>query len=393
MYLRTGGPGAHRLFNLTLSIRMTPRSLSAISLLFIYLFGSIAYAAPADDRPTRIRIGALMPLTGEFAMPASAFREGIELALEHVNATGGINGQRLEVLIEDTRSDPKTIASIASKFVHLDKVIAAITTSYPETEIGGGIFQAAKIPSLALWDSSPQIDSMGDYVFAIGPWTPSDAEVSAGFAIKQLKSRKAVVLNTVEHWSELVADLFEKEFSEHGGSVVGRFKHNPGESDFRTILSRVRALNPEVIYAPLASDVLAFHKQRRDAGIVIPVISSGIISDEHVRQGGVILEGVFQSQIADPSRTETQELARLYKNKFGRDLSMAWYVATGFDSVNLYASALRKVGVSSERIKDYLYSIQDFPGAAQSITISPGGSSPYLVNMFKIENGTFKRVM
>jgi branched-chain amino acid transport system substrate-binding protein len=346
--------------------------------------------AAADNSSTEVKIGVLMPLTGEFAMPAAAFREGIELAQKQINSQGGIDGKKLILIIEDTRSDPKVIASIASKFVHSDKVVAAMTTSYPETEVGGGIFQAAKIPSLALWDSSPQIDAMGEYIFAIGPWTPSDAEVSSRFAIEELKAHKAVVMNTVEHWSELVSDLFEKEFQKQGGSILGRYRQNPGDADFRAILAKIRASKPEVIYAPLASDVLAFHKQLKAAGITSPIISSGIITQEHIEQSGGTLEGVYQSQIADPSRPEMQKLAKLYRAKFGRDLSMAWYVATGFDAVNLYASAVRNGGANSEKIKDYLYTVKDFPGAAQSITISSGGSSPYFVSMFRVEKGTFK---
>lgn len=340
-----------------------------------------------------VKLGALMPLTGEFAMASAAFLEGMRLAEDEVNRAGGIKGRRLAIVVEDTQYIPSLISAAALKLISVDHVTAAITTAYGETNIGGTLFERAHIPSLALWDSSPEIDAMGEYVFAIGPWTPSDAEVSASFARNQLFARKAVVITSVEPWSELVGRLFADNFVAKGGSVAGVFHQNPGDSDFRSLLAKTRSLEPDIVYAPLASEIIAFHKQRRAAGLAIPVISSGVISDEHLLQAEGALEGVYQSQIGDPERPQVVDLRARYQAKYGKRLSMPWYVATGFDAVQLYAYALREVGDDPVKLKDFLYTVRGFPGAAQEISISAGGSSPYFVKMFLITNGEFREVL
>lgn len=341
--------------------------------------------ARAEPNPP-LKLGALMTLTGEFAMQGEAFREGVELALEEVNAAGGVAGQPLRVVIEDTHSAAQVANTAARKLIDIDKVIGALTVSYPETEVGGAQFQRSRIPTIALWDSSPDIDKMGDYIFAIGPWTPSDAEVGAAYCEKALHAKTAVIVNTVEPWSELISDLFTQEFGKHGGKIRARFKVNPGESDFRTILAKVRSINPDVMYAPLTSEVVAFHSQRLIAGLQAPVLSSGIITPEHIAQNPPAFEGVYQTGIQDPDRPETKLLAKKYRAHFKKELSMPWFVATGHDAILLFAHAIATVGPHPEEIKDFLYTVRNFRGAAQDISISAGGSSPYYASMFQVRD-------
>ena len=129
-----------------------------------------------------VKVGVLLALTGPYPLQGNAFREGIQLAEEEINRTGGINGIRFKVLIEDTVNDPKNALTAAKKLIEKDKVSAALMSSYPEYRTGGMEFEKNKIPVIALWDSSPELDGMGDFIFGIGPWTPSSGSVSAEFA-------------------------------------------------------------------------------------------------------------------------------------------------------------------------------------------------------------------
>lgn len=351
---------------------------------------SEGFSEVGDQGP--VNIGALMPLTGEFAMQGAAFREGIELAVDEINSAGGVNGRLLKIIIEDTQSSPKLINNAAQKLTSVDKVVAAITITYPETEIGGSRFQQARIPSLALWDSSPQIDAMGEYIFSIGPWVPSGAEVAATFGYNQLNARNAIVVNTVEPWSELIADLFVENFKKLGGKIQGHFRVNPGDGDFRTIVARIKSSQPDMIYAPLTNEIVPFHQQISTGGVTLPRISSDIISDEHISNNPAVFEGIYQSATKDPNNAMMRALESRYENTFKKKITMGWFVATGHDAVKLFAHAIQNAGADSEKIKDFLYTVQDFPGAAQNISISSGGSSPYYSSMFQIRGGTFVAV-
>jgi ABC-type branched-subunit amino acid transport system substrate-binding protein len=89
--------------------------------------------------------------------------------------------------------------------------VAAITSSYPELTTGAAEFQRNRIPVVHLWDASPEIEEMGDYLFGIGPWIPSAGEVSAKFAALRLKAVTVVTFHVNDPWSQLVTDYFERE--------------------------------------------------------------------------------------------------------------------------------------------------------------------------------------
>lgn len=298
----------------------------------------------AESNNDAIKFGALMPLTGEFAMQAAAFHEGARLAVEEVNAQAGLRNRLLKLVVEDTQGSSRSANSAAQKLISFDKVIAAITTTYPETQIGGAQFQRAKIPSLALWDSSPEIDDMGDYIFSIGPWTPSGAEVGARFCFEDLQGRTAVIVNNTEAWSELISDLYTKEFESLGGKVIKRLSINPSNTDFHTIIAKIANLAPDVLYVPLTGGIVAFHTQLAAARFDRPVVSADIITEAHILENPPVFENVYQSGIKDPNRPETKELAAMYQKKFGRKMTMPWFVGTGYDAIKLLSLAVEKVG-------------------------------------------------
>lgn len=221
----------------------------------------LARTASADTDP--VRIGALMVLTGQYAMQGNAFREGIELAIEEVNVRGGINGRQLELRAEDTGNLPTNALTASRRLLQTDGLIGAITTSYPELATGATELQRSKIPVIHLWDASRDIEAMGEYIFGIGPWTPSAGEVSAKFAVSNLGAKTAVTFHINDPWSQLVADYFEKQFIALGGTVLKSYSFNPQDTDFRTCFSKARALKPDVIYSPIGDNIVPFYTQLR----------------------------------------------------------------------------------------------------------------------------------
>jgi branched-chain amino acid transport system substrate-binding protein len=175
------------------------------SLCLALLLGlNFALAEPAPTNP--IKIGVLLALTGPYPLQGNAFKEGLALAEADINEHGGIGGVPIKLVIEDTANEAKHALSAAKKLATQDKVVAALMSSDPEARTGGMELQRARIPVIALWDSSPELDDMGDYIFGIGPWTPNSGEVSATFAHSQLRATQAVIINSVDPWAELVAE-------------------------------------------------------------------------------------------------------------------------------------------------------------------------------------------
>lgn len=363
-------------------------SMTLLRILLLPLL--LVITAPAPEAfAENIKIGALLGLTGQFAMPGAAFREGAQLGIAEANASGMLGESQLELVIEDTHGDPKTAFTAARKLITTNKVVAAVTMSYPDTKVGGIELQKQKIPSIALWDSSPEIDDMGDYIFALGPWAPGTGEKTAVFAAKELNAKRAVTINTIEEWSGYVAEFFRSKFKESGGKTLGQYEVNPEDSDFRTILAKTKQLKPDVIYAPLTHNLVAFQKQLKQFGIEAAVFSSGVLTQEHINQAPAAFEGIYRSEIKSPDTSISKDLYKTYEKRFGKPVTLHWHVSTGYDAVKLFAKAISEVGPEPEKIKDYMYTIKNYPGAAKSVTISPGGSSPTYEGIFQVQDGKF----
>jgi branched-chain amino acid transport system substrate-binding protein len=354
---------------------------------FVFLILVLARTASADTDP--VRIGALMVLTGQYAMQGTAFREGIELAIEEINAGGGINGRKLELQAEDTGNLPGNALTASRKLLQAKGLLAAVTTSYPELATGAAEFQRNKIPVVHLWDASPDIEAMGEYIFGIGPWTPSAGEVSAKFAIGNLGARTVVTFHIHDPWSQLVTDYFEKQFRALGGKVLTSYAFNPQDTDFRTAFSKVRALKPDVIYSPIGDNIVPFYTQLRQQIPDVPVISSDVIAEEHIQRAPAVFEGIYQSQMKDPGGAELELIAAAYSKKFKRPMTLPWFVATAYDGVKLIAHCAQKVGSTPSSIRDCIAQTTNLPGVSQTLSFNPGGSSPQTERIFQLRNGKF----
>jgi branched-chain amino acid transport system substrate-binding protein len=343
-----------------------------------------SYQAHADQLP--IKIGGLIVITGQYAMQGNAFLEGAQLAVDEVNQRGGIAGRPVEFRAEDTANLPMQALTAARKLISEDQIIAAISTSYPELATGANAFQKRGIPVVHLWDSSPDIESMGENLFAIGPWTPSNGETSARFAYRRLGAKTAVTISTSDPWSLLITDYFIGEFRKLGGKVLQSFSFDPQERDFRSAFAKVSNLGPDVVYAPVTDNLVPFYSQLRQTRIKSAIVTSDVVADEHIRQAPLAFEGIFISLMKDPSGPGISKLAVAYEKKFGRPMTLPWFVAVAYDGIHLITGCMEKVGAVSGKIRDCLASTHGIEGLTQTFSFTPGGSSPQFQSIFIVRN-------
>lgn len=366
---------------------MKKRLVAGVVLFFFLALSGLYYYTRQEQES--VKFGAVLHLTGDQAEPARAFREGIELATLEINQRGGIRGLPLKVIIEDDKLQTKEAFTAAKKLIEIDHVDAAIDASYLEVMANGVLFQNAKIPVITLWDSSKEIEALGNYIFGIGIWTPSAGEKSAKFAISKLSAQTAVIINIQNEWSQAVSVFFKKKYEELGGKVLDTYTLVPGTNDFRTTLAKVKAQKPDVIYSPITDGVVQFYKQAEQLKLNTPTITSDIITAEHTAAAPSAFEGIYQTQAQDPDSPETEHMKRLYKETYGMEPTQPLFVAWGYDAVQLFSSAMEKLGSSGEKVRDYLReNVKEYKGASGSITIT-NGSSPKLEKVFRIEKAVF----
>lgn len=360
--------------------------MQIVNRIIFYLFlGYLVFLSVVLAEKSEIKIGALIALTGPYPSQGYAFREGLEMAVSEVNSGGGIGGKSLKLVVEDSANDPKTALTVAKKLLQ-EGVVAALMSSYPEYRTAGMEFEKMKIPAIALWDSSPELDQMGDFIFGMGPWTPSSGEVAAQFLTTKFKAKTAVIVNSIDPWAGLVSDYFAETFAKLGGKIVKRFEVNPGTSDFRSIFAQIDQLKPDAMFTPVIDHIPTFYQQKSIAGLTMPTVSADIISQVEIDQAPLALEGVFQTRNSEPNEETAFNLFSMYHEHFEKELTMPWFVATAYDSVMIISNALKAGAKSGVDIQQFLYSMPPYTGYTQSFSFNKAGSAPQMAVVYKISN-------
>ena len=224
-------------------------------------------------------------------------------------------------------------------------------------------------------------------MFAMGPWTPSAGEEAARFSMKRLGAKTAVVVTNPDSWSEAVGRYFKDEFRSLGGIIIEEATVGATETDFRTLISRIRGKNPDIVYSPLVFNLVPFYSQIRQQRLGSTVVTSDIIADEHIVKAPEAFEGIYQTGLLDPNSEVYSRLAAAYKTKFGREVTMPWFVAVGYDAMVVLNKVIKDGATSGSEIKKALYALKNHQGASATIAFNEKGSSPQLEHMYQIRSG------
>ncbi|MFZ3091499.1 MAG: ABC transporter substrate-binding protein [Nitrospirota bacterium] len=181
-----------------------------------------------------IKIGAILPLTGDAAKWGNNTKNGIDLAVEKVNNAGGINGRKLKILYEDTQGTPKNGVAAIQKLITIEKVPAVIDDSMSTVTLAmSPIAEKSKVVLLATGATAPKISEAGDYIFRI--WNSDDLEgkVSAKFVYDDLKLYNAAILYINNDYGNGLESVFKKAFEKLGGRIISSESFGQGDTDFR----------------------------------------------------------------------------------------------------------------------------------------------------------------
>ncbi len=359
-----------------------------IRFLFVLLLLSPGALYAQEDE--QFSIGAMIHVTGEYAQVGEAFSRGIELGMKVVNSRGGFAGKTGVLVLEDTGYDLNKANGIAKKLLEIDKVDAAIVSNYTEIMRVGPVFERAKVPTITLWDSSPDMEALGDFIFGIGIWAPSSVEVAVKAALKDFSAKTAAVFSSNGEWSLSVAEGFTKGFEQGGGKILLQTSFNPGETDFRSAITRLKAIEPDVIYAPLSDDAPSFFQQLASAGLKSKIITSDVLDEAVLSELGKAVEGIFQTQAYLARTPALDQFQKAYWEHFGENCEQLIFTALGYDSVLMLEEAAKISQKEDLSLNDAMYRIQELPGISRTISVSVKGSAPVEVKLFEVRDEKFE---
>jgi len=307
----------------------------------------VAMVAPLAAPAGPIKIGFNAPLTGFAAADGNSALVGARLAVEQVNAAGGIDGDPIELVVYDDQASPKEAAPLAVKMTTQDEVTAGISGSYSgSTRAAATIFQENAVPYISAYAVHPDITRAGDYVFRTSFMGEVQGRAGAKLVGDVMGLKRVAMITLNNDFGKSLAAGFKEKAAEFGIEITGESEYSIKDREFGPIVSKVKADNPDAIYASgyfFTAGPLV--RQIRAAGIDAPVIGQeGYDSQKFIEIAGPDAEGVIitTSLDRDSSNPITQAFIKGFEDKAGYPTDMV--AASAHTAVLVMAEALKKAG-------------------------------------------------
>ena len=329
----------------------------ALVVLFVVMIAGMMFTGCSKKTSDTIKIGGIFPLSGSVAVYGTECRNGVELAINEINAAGGIDGKMLELVAEDDEGSPEKSVNAYKKLVTKDKcsiIIGSLTSGC--TAAISSLAQAQKVLLLAPAATQTDITDAGDYVFRACFIDPFQGTVGGKFALEDLGAKNAAVLYDVQNdYSIGLYENFKVVFEQGGGKVVAEESYSTGDKDFNAQLTKIKTTNPDVVYLPdYYGTVALIAKQLRAQGINVPIVGAdgwdGIIDNA----GDEVLNGFYSNHYAaDSTDGKVVTFVNSYKAKYGS--TPVSFAALGYDCVYLLKDAMGAAkSADSTTLKDQL---------------------------------------
>jgi branched-chain amino acid transport system substrate-binding protein len=346
-----------------------------------------------------LKVALLAPLTGSTAAFGAPTRNGVQMATDEWNQSGGLLGRRIEPVIEDSQCQPDPAVKAANKVIDQDGVRFIIgevcsRASIPVSEIAN----AKGVLQISPMSTNPAVTIGADgkvkpYTFRACFIDPFQGAVGANFALRSLKAKTAfILLDPGNAYTVGLAESFETTFSKGGGTIVGKEKYASSATDFAAILGKVADARPDVLYVPDYYNIAnLIGSQARQRGLSMAMIgadgwdSSSL--DKNALDGGY-----FTTQFSrDDPRPVAQDWIKRYQAKYGSQPDAI--AALAYDAANLLYTAIKEANSDDPaKVKDVLAAVKDYQGVSGQISFDAAHNPVKSAVMLQVKDGQIKYV-
>lgn len=341
-----------------------------------------------------VPVGVVVPLSGNSANYGKSCQQGIDLALQEINANGGVLGRQLHAIYEDDKAQAKDGVAATQKLINVDHVQVIV----------GGIVSAVTLAAAPLCESNhvvwisptssaPAITKAGEYIFRNFPSDDLEGKVMADFVSSQ--GIKSVSTFQIQNdYGEGISQVFSRRFGELGGKIAALEKYSQDETDFRSILTKGLATNPDAVYCVgYYTDVALLVRQARELGLNFKFFATTTVEDpQFLKIGGNSVEGVIyplaSGYRADSTDDETKAFQADFKKAYGMD--PGFVSAQCYDDVYLVKLAAEKTkSFSGQEIQKGMSMIRGFKGVTGETSFDENGDVIKDIELKVVRNGQF----
>ena len=343
-----------------------------------------------------IKIGGLAPLTGDVSVYGVAVDNGVKMAVEEINADGGVLGKQIEYIVYDEKGDATEAVNAYNKLVQSDNVVAIVGDVTSKLTLAVAQ-QAAKdkIPLITASGTAENITQAGENIFRACFIDPFQGELMASYASKKLeKKTAAIIYNISDDYSKGLYEAFEAAAGDLGIEVVQVEGYGKGTVDFKAQLTNIKSKNPDVIFLPVYyQDVALIAVQAKELGIEAQFLGAdgwdGVIGQVDESNMDAVNGAYFCSQYsAQSDDPNLQAFLSKYKETYGMDASQ--FAVLGYDAMKMLAQAISEAGsTDSAAITSAMASI-DFTGLTGHMTFDENRNPVKSAAITQIDNGEYK---
>lgn len=343
-----------------------------------------------------IVIGEVAAMTGGTATFGTSSHAGTQMAIDEINAAGGLLGKKLDLKLEDDQSKQGEAGTLAKKLISREKIVALLgeVASGKSLEMGP-ICQKAGIPMISPASTNPQVTEAGDFIFRVCFIDPFQGTVMAKFALSKGFKKVAVLTDSKQDYSVGLSQYFKEYFSKNGGTIVSEQSYGSGDKDFKAQLTAIKAGEPQAIFASgYYNEAGLIASQANELGLSVPLLGGdGWDSPSLVEVAGKAIEGSFFSNHFSNQDTtpKIQDFVKKYQAKHNSvPDAMA---ALGYDSAMILADAIKRAGTTEGKaLRDAIAQTKDYDGITGKITLDEKRNANKSAVILTIKDGKFSYV-
>lgn len=354
-----------------------------------------------------VKIGFIGPLTGDYANYGTLCRQAVEMAIDEINAKGGVNGVQIKLFAEDSEGDSQKALAAMEKLSSSDKVCAIIGPILTgETFSVAERAQAEGIVVITPSASHKDITNVGDYIFRTTPSDGLQGEVAGKYWADVLGYTKLAVLYAKNDYSQGLYESMSEAFEQESGKVVAAETFMVGDKDFKTQLTKLKNTDAQAIYLPdYTAEMAQILEQASQLGMDKPFLSGdGFLSEEIYSLAGQYTDGVvYTASALVEESSRNKEFKDAYAAKWG--IGPDSFATNAYDATYILASVIEKVGTGRAAIKSGMEQVKDFEGVNGIINFASNGdlvayqgiyevhgTTPVYVGAFTVEDGRLVKV-
>lgn len=340
----------------------------------------IMISSNSETKVETMRIGAILPLTGDGATFGEGMTKGIEIAKQEALS----EGKNVELIVEDdaTCDAPKDLNAM-SKLMNIDSVRAIIGTACSHSTLAiAPIANNNKIILISPSSTVPSLSDAGEFIFRTCPSDNLRAKALSSYIYENLGENLAIIYVNTDSGIAF-NNMFKEDFEKLGGTIIAEEPNSREDNDFHTIIAKINRKNPDVIlFFEFPKETAIFLRQATEMGVNATLVQGmeAVMEDPQILSLGDMIENITYVNPADAQTEESLKFMNNFNSHYGTEPTI--YTAEAYDAAKIIIRCYDK---DAEKFKKCILNIKDYPGASGTITFDENGDvrKPLVIKQIK----------